>query len=71
MSYCMISNNGTVCYHVVRVASCRGGGPEQLFFCPGFRPFSKVGNSQLHSTRFDYLRSYGYPRQQQGSRTTK
>lgn len=28
-------------------------------FCGGFRPSSKVGNSQLHSIGFYYLRSYG------------
>ena len=45
------------CFFVFYVSS--EGLSSSLFFCGGFRPFSKVGNSQLHNTRFDYLRSYG------------
>ena len=32
---------------------------EQLCFCCVFRPFSGVGNSRLHGTRFYYLSFYG------------
>jgi len=37
------------------------GGKEakKLLFCYLFRFYSKVGNSQLQSTRFDYLSFYG------------
>ena len=34
-------------------------GAEQLCFCRVLRPFSKVGNSRLHSTPTDYLSFYG------------
>ena len=34
-------------------------GAEQLFPCSALRPFSKVGNSELHSTRLDYYNFYG------------
>jgi len=34
-------------------------GAEQLSFCCVLRPFSKVGNSRLHSTPTDYLSFYG------------
>ena len=34
-------------------------GAEQLFFCGVFHPNSRVGNSRLHSTRFNYLGFYG------------
>jgi len=37
-------------------------GAEHMVFCCVFCPCSKVGNSQLHSTRFCYLSFYGiYP----------
>ena len=32
---------------------------EQLCFCCIFRPFSQVGDSRPHSTRFYYLSFYG------------
>jgi len=32
---------------------------KQLYLCCVFRPFSQVGNSQLHSTRFYYSSFYG------------
>ena len=32
---------------------------EQLCFCSVFSPFSRVGNSRLHCTRFFYLSFYG------------
>jgi len=35
----------------------RGRAPG--FFCCVFSPYSKVGNPQLHSTRFNYLSFYG------------
>ena len=34
-------------------------GAESLFPCRVFGPFSKVGNSQRHSTRLDYSSFYG------------
>ena len=34
-------------------------GAEQLCFCFVLHPFSKVGNSRLHSTPTDYLSFYG------------
>ena len=42
-------------------------GPEHLPFRSGFRPFAKVGNSQLHSTWFDYLKSCGIYSETSGS----
>ena len=37
-------------------------GAEQLCFCCVLHPFSKVGNSRLHSTPTDYLSFYGRDR---------
>jgi len=34
-------------------------GAEQLCFCCVLHPFTKVGNSRLHSTPTDYLSFYG------------
>ena len=34
-------------------------GAEQLCFCCVFLPYSKVGNSRIHSTRSDDLSFYG------------
>jgi len=63
------SNNRSVCY-VVGVASSGKvwcffcffmflKGAEQLRFCCILHPFSKVGNSRLHSIPTDYLSFYG------------
>ena len=35
------------------------GRAEHVFLSSVFHPYSRVGNSPLHSTRFNYLRFYG------------
>jgi len=65
--YHKYSNNRTVCYVIGVAISGMVGcffclafrGVEHLVSCCVFGPYSKVGNSQLHSTRSYYLSFYG------------